>query len=596
MYKKTFTFILFFCLMAFGVGAGHAQTAVPSSPSVVTVNGKKLMVQKRLSSGSLAAPAVFTIKGVTWDPATAAPLNGPNPLGLGNVQYGFFFDWPGRTPQGFEILDYWKKSQFAAHAPKDLPLIAQMNANAIRVYSPTGNTPAGVKAVLDTAYREGIMVVMTIATARAELDNQSYLTHVLQYKDHPAILMWALGNEWNFNLYYGYGTAAEAIAATNAAAAAIKNADPFHPVSSSLGDRFSSQPVVCDPMNPCCGSPPALSDIPSIVNGAPHVDVWGLNIYRGSSFGTLFDQWQAASNKPFYIGEFGVDAFDSTSFSLYGCGIAAQVSGAVNQGKQARFDIGLWHELASQLSEYSTHGSAVGGFIHQFNDAIWKAGSYHSGLGGIFNYDGPDQIAGTADDDKSFRKYNSDGFLIVGGFPDHVANEEYFGIVNSGRSKRLVYTYLQDLYTHLPNIVLNPGFEQQKSQWSGSTSTVDCTVKHSGACSLKFNSIGSSTSTPSFRVMMGKPYEVSGWIKTAFTSAPKNNHGARFRIQWLDYSEIPLFTEDINIAINGVKDWQAVSKQIIIPDQAAFGRITCFVNGQVTGSAWFDDISVRPIN
>lgn len=56
--------------------------------------------------------------------------------------------------------------------------------------------------------------------------------------------------------------------------------------------------------------------------------------------------------------------------------------------------------------------------MHEFNDEIWKVGSYHVGLGDLINYKSGEH---------SFDEYNCEGISIGASHPDHVANEEYFG-------------------------------------------------------------------------------------------------------------------------------------------------------------------------
>src|SRR5450755_2193553 len=77
---------------------GKVSAQVPNQPSIVTVSGHQLIVQKRLPDGSLDQPRPYIIHGVNWSPAAAAPDYGPNPLDPSTtVQYGFFFDYPGRN-------------------------------------------------------------------------------------------------------------------------------------------------------------------------------------------------------------------------------------------------------------------------------------------------------------------------------------------------------------------------------------------------------------------------------------------------------------------------------------------------------------------
>ena len=248
----------------------------PSQPSVVSVSGRQLMVQKRQPDGSLAAPTPYVIKGIDWTPATRAPANGDNPLDPHNpadqVQYGFFFHWPGRNPDGPDVMNYWLKQEIPAHVQTDAALMAQMNVNTVRIYSDLGTDPAVYQKVLDAFYNNGIMVIMTVAGSAADITSGQYVTTVNLCKNHPAILMWSIGNEWNFNNPYlfGYSSIGAANAAVNQAAQAIKTSDPNHPVTSSLGDKWTSSNQSCPPDQ-------AGSDIPSIVSQVNNVDIWGIN-------------------------------------------------------------------------------------------------------------------------------------------------------------------------------------------------------------------------------------------------------------------------------------------------------------------------------
>lgn len=194
-----------------------------------------------------------------------------------------------------------------------------------------------VLKVLDGFYNNGknsVMVIMTVAMSKADLDSGRYLQVVNAYKDHPAILMWAIGNEWNINKFYGYTNVNEATAAVNQAAGSIKAVDSHHPISSVLGDVFET-------------SDASIWIIKNAVSGCPNVDIWGINVYRGSSFGNLFLQWKSLWEqelqqlaKPFYVSEFGIDSFNSTSYTLDGAR-ADNVVGYEDQKSQADVDAAL---------------------------------------------------------------------------------------------------------------------------------------------------------------------------------------------------------------------------------------------------------------
>jgi len=610
MNKIYLAIILSFCFVSVVVA-----TDVPAAPSDVHIDAgnNTLIVQ---TPDSAAKP--FVIKGVSWAPASKAPINGPNPLNLNEtVDYGFFFDWDGRYPQGNEILNYWLKNALAANYQRDIPLIKSMNANTVRIYHALGsnledynNVANQITQVLDECYRNGIMVIMTVAISKDDLQDQFYiykdnaavenhfvpsgwmgdtgdlvlenaaanpkegrncikitysaarsngqgwagiywqqpennwgtvpaagynltgakrltfwarsenggefitfklggisgqygdsgyitrgitLTNTWQkytidltginlsriiggfsftvslspktfyldeiryegndiycqtnekryvklvnaYKNHPAILMWSLGNEWNLNGYYGFTDMTEAALATNEAAAKIKSIDPHHPVSSCLGDRFSIGNYGS------CGQDQAASDIPSIVNACTNVDLWGINLYRGTSFGELFNQWKVVTtNKPFYVSEFGIDSYFTQGYIPDGnCLIRAKsVVGAIDEQRQADVDVGLWREIKNHLSLYNPGELCLGGLIHEFNDELWKAGSYHLGLGGLFDYA----------NNHSYDEYNAEGFVLPGARPDNVLNEEYFGLVTTDRVLKKAYLAIKQEFNSPP--------------------------------------------------------------------------------------------------------------------------------------------------
>lgn len=420
MKRKNVT-LLWFIIVGLVSSEAQAQVAVPQGPSVSQVMNKVLFVARRVPlpspEGSLSAPVPYVIKGVSWQPATRAPATGPNPLNPAqNVPYGFFFDHP-------EVMIYWLKNEPREHVAEDLPLLRQMNVNTMRAYNDFGLNPALFTGMLDEFYRQGIMVILTVANSKAEIDAQTYLSVVEQYKNHPAILMWSIGNEWNlsYNLFFGYPSVKDARDAVNRVAGEIKAADPNHAVSSVLGDRFSDAV--------------ATNTIRDVVRNSPNVDLWGLNIYRGTSFGTLFTQWAGLwagmPPKPFYLSEFGTDSFKTTAgkFTIVegrADNIPGQVMGVEDEALQANTDIGLWNQIKARLSRDKETEYCVGGLVHEFNDELWKVGNYHVGLGGL------------NDSPTSYNQQDPEGLYLPGAHPDNVNNEEFYGMVKTDSENRRV--------------------------------------------------------------------------------------------------------------------------------------------------------------
>jgi hypothetical protein len=365
---------------------GQAAISVPAGPSLVSVNGRQLIVRKRNTDGNLALPAPYIIRGVVWSPASADTNTSTQD--------------PNNVPV--------RRAEFARNAATDIPLLSQMNVNT--VYLPLDPTLDAVgTAVLDQLYNNGIMAIITVDEG---INNTSRVQQSVNFfKNHPAVLAWMLGNEWNINLYHGVASdRANAAARTQAAADLIKTLDLNHPVATSYGDIDI----------PSRGQP--LSETQGYVNSTcSSVDIWGLNIFRGNSFGTLFEQWRLMTNKPMFIGEFGTDAFRSFN-------VGPNPPGIVDEMLQAQWTLSEWNHLFNGLSARHPARVAVGGFVHEFNDEWWKVrpqdgGTYdHQESGGCAPPDCPNN-------------------------PDFFLNEEYAGIVNITRQPRAIYGAFTGAYS-----------------------------------------------------------------------------------------------------------------------------------------------------
>nr|WP_320012382.1 glycoside hydrolase family 2 TIM barrel-domain containing protein [uncultured Desulfobulbus sp.] len=296
-----------------------------------------------------------------------------------------------------------------------------MNANTVYTFLDFGTTAEFIdtaKAVLDFCYQNGIMVIMTVDENGS--DNKANIeTAVNAFKNHPAVLMWALGNEWNLeredrsNFYAHYTTLSEAASAIQENAQLIKSLDQNHPVVSILGEITQpTQAKVSDIVNNICTA----------------VDVWGANIYRGPEFYDLFTQWKAMSTKPLFLSEFGTDAFHSTQWWPV-------VAGNEDQEMQADYIETLWLDMASEFSADDPMKVCVGGTVFEWNDEWWKTGN---GSPSAHEFDG----------------YETTWTPIA--HPDGFANEEWFGIVNIDRERRASYLSLQNTFRSRQNGPLSP--------------------------------------------------------------------------------------------------------------------------------------------
>lgn len=288
------------------------QTAnAHSGASSVQVQGRQLFVDGE----------PFVVKGVAY-----------SPISIGDNWQGAWRDRPDRY-----LVDF--------------PLIAASGANVVRVYAPLLST-----SMLDAAWAQGLYVIPTFQPSSAQLTcsqgldfmKEEFRDMVSEWKDHPAILLWLVGNEFNVNLggadicqtwYPQLDAMAEIAHATEGAS--------FHPVSTANADTAGLGDV--------CQA--GCSDDTSL----PNLDLWSVQIYRGCSFGSLFNQFQKTDcSRPLLITEFGVDAWDS-------------VLGIENQNLQASCLSDLLDEADQALAVRTPGGVSTGQVVFQWADEWWKA-------------------------------------------------------------------------------------------------------------------------------------------------------------------------------------------------------------------------------
>jgi hypothetical protein len=228
---------------------------------------------------------------------------------------------------------------------------------------------------------ENNIYVMQSIYIDADLDiNFAVSDTILKTKDHPAVLMWYIGNEWNYNNLYSTSIDFDgSIELINIAAQIAKNLDPTRAVASIYGELPSADTI----------------------QRMPLIDIWGTNVYRELGFGEIFEEWAALSGKPLFIGEYGADAYNSNP----------EVN-AEDQEAQALATAVLTEIIFEESTFYN--GVCSGGILFELADEWWKAGNddQHD-VGGIAPGGGP--------------------------YPDGIFNEEWWGLVDINRQKRQAF-------------------------------------------------------------------------------------------------------------------------------------------------------------
>jgi len=306
-------------------------------------------------------------------------------------------DNPSQSPP---YGDYFTTSYAAIH-DRDLANLRAMGANVIRVYG--WSTTDDHTAFLDKCWNGGVAPIRVLvnrwinpftdwsSSAAVAAITKQFTDIDSRLGDHPAVLGIVLGNE--ANIQNGNGTNPAFWTAMNTIAGAIKAQTPGRLVSMAITD--------------------AVPQIAARDAAMDNLDFWCVQVYRGTTFGTFFTEYAAASSKPLILTEFGIDAYDHQAGAPY------PDNGAFVAGVAAD----LWAELVANAD------IASGACYFEYLDEWWKGGSASA--------------------------HDTGGFAI-GGFPDGFANEEWWGLFSVARgaagqpdalTPRATYETLQTLWT-----------------------------------------------------------------------------------------------------------------------------------------------------
>ena len=337
----------------------------------------------------------------------------------------------------------WKQSDDVIKAALDaeMGLLKNMGVNAVRMY--TGVQPKWIKYIYENY---GIYTMLNHSFGRygltidgawvAVTDYRDPATQELllseatklveEYKDTPGLLLFLLGNENNYGLFWagaetedfpdeedkkrevGEKRGRPMYKLMNDAAVKMKEIDSSHPVAICNGDML-------------------FIDI--IAEECKDVDIYGVNMYRGVTFTDAFDTVKEKLNKPVMLTEFGADAFNA-------------IENQEDQKSQAFYMVNNWKDIYQNAAGQGKAGNAIGGFTFQFSDGWWKYGQTK-------NLDVHDNNASWA----------NGGYYIDLAPGENNMNEEWFGICAKGptNTRGLYDLYPRAAYYALKEVhQLNP--------------------------------------------------------------------------------------------------------------------------------------------
>ncbi|MDP5102223.1 MAG: glycosidase [Nonlabens sp.] len=331
----------------------------------------------------------FMINGMNWDYV---------PIGT-NYSYSLW-----NQPDDF----------IRAALDSEMGLLKNMGVNTIRVY--TGMQPKwiqyiyethGIHTMLNHSFgRYGLTINgawVPVTDYRDPATQQILLKEVIdmtnEYKGTPGLLMFMLGNENNYGLFWagaetedfpdeeeqrrevGEKRGRPMYQLMNEAVLKMKSLDDKHPVAICNGDLL-------------------FLDI--IAEECKDIDILATNMYRGASFTDAFDQVKEKFDKPLMFSEFGSDAFNA-------------INNAEDQKMQAYYMVNNWKDIYENAAGLGKAGNSIGGFTFQFSDGWWKFGQTK-------NLDVHDTNA----------SWSNGGYALDLAPGENNMNEEWFGICAKG--------------------------------------------------------------------------------------------------------------------------------------------------------------------
>lgn len=251
----------------------------------------------------------------------------------------------------------------------EMSLLKNMGVNTIRQY--TGVPAKWIKYIYETY---GIYTMLNHSFGRYGLTingawapNTEYadprvrallLAEVTKmvddYKDTPGLLLFLLGNENNYGLFWeGAETEDIPVKDRKSTARATAMYKLFNEATIAMKAKDAGHPVAI-----CNGD---LLFLEIIKEECKAIDIFGTNMYRGVSFGDAFQRVKDEINKPILFTEFGADAFNA-------------IENAEDQESQAFFMLGNWKEIYENAAGLGKANNSLGGFTFQFSDGWWKFG------------------------------------------------------------------------------------------------------------------------------------------------------------------------------------------------------------------------------
>jgi len=319
-------------------------TMVVFSPAVFAQGDKVVVANGSDGSKLIVDGKDFIVNGMNWD---------YYPVGT-NYTYSLW-----SQPDTFikQALD------------DEMSLLKNMGVNTIRVYAGMPKkwieyvyATHGIHTMINHSFgRYGVTLNGTYITNTEYGDpkvREQLLSEVAQlandYKDTKGLLLFLLGNENNYGLFWdGAETQNIPMPQRVTTKRAVSMYKLFNEAAVSMKKIENSYPIAF-----CNGD---LMYLDIIAQECPDFDIFATNVYRGMSFGDLFEKVKKEYGKPVLFAEFGADAFNA-------------ITGQEDQNSQSYYLLSQWKEIYQNAAGLGKAQNALGGFTFQFSDGWWKYG------------------------------------------------------------------------------------------------------------------------------------------------------------------------------------------------------------------------------
>ena len=310
----------------------------------------------------LSAHAFGQVKIADNNEGQKLTVNG-KPLMINGMNWDYY---PVGTNYNYSL---WTQSDefIMAALDSEMSLLKNMGVNSIRVYVGIPKKwityiyeKYGIYTMLNHSFgRYGLNVKgKWVANtdyadpATRELLLKEVRDLATQYKDTPGLLLFLLGNENNYGLFWeGAETEDVPIEDRKSTQKAVPMYQLFNEAAKEMKAISTDHPVAI------CNGDLLFLDI--IAKECKDIDIFGTNVYRGVSFGDVFQRVKNEYGKPVMFTEFGADAFN-------------EISQKEDQDAQSNYLIGNWQDIYENAAGLGKAGNSIGGYTFQFSDGWWK--------------------------------------------------------------------------------------------------------------------------------------------------------------------------------------------------------------------------------